>query len=75
MWSGCETRGGTEFSRFLPLATDEGESQAVGGPCVSFVSGFVTARRPDVTSSLFGTALSDVSGQRAESEMKSVIGT
>src|SRR5215472_9149907 len=26
---------GTEFSRFLPLTTDEGESQAVGGPCVS----------------------------------------
>ena len=28
------TRGGTEFSRFLPLVTNEGESQPVGGPCV-----------------------------------------
>ena len=34
--------GGTEFSRFLPLATDEGESQPVGGLCVSFVAKFVT---------------------------------
>ena len=33
---------GTEFSRFLPLATDEGESQPVGGPCVS--KEFVNAR-------------------------------
>jgi hypothetical protein len=30
----CAARRGTEFSRFLPLATDEGESQPVGGPCV-----------------------------------------
>ncbi len=36
-WSRCGTRRGTEFSRFLPLATDEGESRAVGGPCVSRV--------------------------------------
>jgi hypothetical protein len=34
VWSRCGTRRGTEFSRFLPLATDEGESQAVDGPCV-----------------------------------------
>src|SRR5215467_15558463 len=33
--SRCGTRRGTEFSRFLPLATDEGESPPVGGPCVS----------------------------------------
>ena len=35
----CATCRGTEFSRFLPLATDEGESQPVGGPCVSFFWG------------------------------------
>src|SRR5215475_12713526 len=29
------TRRGAEFSRFLPLASDEGESPAVGGLCVS----------------------------------------
>src|SRR6202008_5053297 len=34
---GCGTRRGAEFSRFLPLATDEGESQTVGGPCVPHV--------------------------------------
>ena len=33
-WPGCVTRRGAEFSRFLPLATDDGESQAVVGPCV-----------------------------------------
>jgi hypothetical protein len=26
----------TEFSRLLPLATDEGGLHAVGGPCVPF---------------------------------------
>jgi len=28
----CVTRRGAEFSRFLPLAIDEGESQTVGEP-------------------------------------------
>jgi hypothetical protein len=31
-----DTRG-AEFSRFLPLAADEGESQPVGEPCVSHI--------------------------------------
>ena len=30
----CARRRGAEFSRFLPLADDEGESQAVDGLCV-----------------------------------------
>ena len=32
---------GTEFSRFLPLATDEGESRTVGGLCVAHRDKFV----------------------------------
>ena len=43
----CATCRGTEFSRFLPLATDEGESQPVGGPCVSFCLVKVAARMED----------------------------
>src|SRR5689334_15112249 len=35
-WSRCRTRRGAEFSRFLPLAIDEGESQSVDGLCVPF---------------------------------------
>jgi len=65
---------GTEFSRFLPLATDEGESQAIGGLCVSFVGEVRECAVPTRFSSLFGTAFSDVSA-RTESEMDTVIRT
>ena len=53
-------RRGTEFSRFLPLTTDEGESQAVGGLCVSFVEEVRECAVPTRSSFLFGTAFSDV---------------
>src|ERR1700757_3651633 len=42
VWPRCGTRRGTEFSRFLPPAADEGESQPVGGPCVSPGDTFVS---------------------------------
>jgi len=63
---------GTEFSRFLPLAIDEGESQAVGGLCVSFVEEVRECAVPTRSSFLLGTAFSDVSA-RTESEMETVI--
>jgi len=68
--SRCRTRGGTEFSRFLPLATDEGESQSVGGPCVSFFGQLREWGAPHVP--IIGTAFSDVG--RGSSRKIGVIG-
>jgi len=60
---------GHGVSRFLSLATDEGESQAVSGPCVSFVWELGECETLTRWSSQFGTLLFKCIGPRVESEM------
>ena len=50
-----DTRG-AEFSRFLPLVTDEGESQAVGGPACSLFQGIRECEVPIRSLSLYALA-------------------
>jgi hypothetical protein len=63
------TQGGG-FSRFLPLVTDEGESQAVGGPCVSIVRGFVNVSAHTFLISI--RAGSPIFEHSAESELETL---
>jgi hypothetical protein len=52
--------GERSFRDFFRLPTDEGESQAVGGLCVSFVEEVRECAVRTRSSFLFGTAFSDV---------------